>query len=123
MPPRQQADTAIRTLSAQASRRAADALTRQDIFRVQKDTRHAPVTTAYRTIHAFGVVMLDLHNHSGIGGEATLAILREIDSQIQAIVCSGDWGHPVMQHCQKHGFVRALAKPCRLAERHDVVLR
>ena len=56
---------------------------------------------AYITIHAFVVVILDLYNCIGTGGEATLATLREIDPQIKAIVCSGDCGYPVMYHCQK----------------------
>ena len=72
--------------------------------------------------HTFVAVILDLHNRIGAGGEATVVKLREINPQIQAIVCSGDSCHPVMRHCQKYGFVRALAKPFSIEELRGVLL-
>ena len=74
------------------------------------------------TRHVFVAVILDLHNRIGAGGEATVVKLREINPHIQAISCSGDSHHPVMRHCQKYGFVRALAKPFSIEELHDVLL-
>jgi CheY-like chemotaxis protein len=73
-------------------------------------------------VDTFVVVILDLHNRTGIGGEDTLAKLREINPQVKAIICSSDRGHPVMQHYRKHGFVRALAKPFSIEELQDVLL-
>jgi len=74
------------------------------------------------TVHTFFVVILDLHNRIGIGGEATLAKLREIHPQVKAIICSGDRGHPAMCHYQENGFVRALVKPFSIEELDDVLL-
>ena len=74
------------------------------------------------TRHTFVAVILDLRNRIGAGGEATVVKLREINPHIQAIVSSGDSGHPVMRHFQKYGFVRALAKPFSIEELRHALL-
>jgi DNA-binding NtrC family response regulator len=66
---------------------------------------------AYEMGQPFTGVILDLHNHVGLGGQVTLPKLLEIDPQVKAIVCSGDSDHPVMTHYQSYGFAGSLEKP------------
>jgi len=59
----------------------------------------------------FDVVILDLTVKGGMGGEETLARLREIDPAVKAVVSSGYTSSAVQASYRDHGFLAALGKP------------
>jgi CheY-like chemotaxis protein len=69
----------------------------------------------------FALVVLDLHNTCGMGGELTLGALRDLDPQVKVIVCSGDHYHPVFRQYHDYGFSAALRKPFELEEFRDLL--
>ncbi len=69
----------------------------------------------------FDAVILDLTVRGGMGGEETIAQLREIDPGVQAIVSSGYSRDPVMRDFTRYGFSGALPKPYKLRELFDVL--
>ncbi len=60
---------------------------------------------------AFDLVILDLTIPGGMGGEETLAGLKEIDPEVNAVVTSGYSKDPIVADYSGHGFVGALIKP------------
>jgi signal transduction histidine kinase/CheY-like chemotaxis protein len=76
------------------------------------------ITLCARAMNAgepYGLAILDLTVPVGMGGRETLAKLREIDSDLRAIVCSGYSSDPVMSRFADYGFQGALQKPFGLA--------
>jgi DNA-binding NtrC family response regulator len=65
----------------------------------------------------FDAVILDLRVPNGLGGMDTLRSLRQIDSRVRAIVCSGTLTEPVAFY-REQGFCAELAKPFRLQDIH-----
>ena len=63
----------------------------------------------------FQLVILDLTVISGMGAQATLAALRQIDPHVRAIISSGYGKDPAMVDFAAHGFVQAVAKPYEAA--------
>ena len=59
----------------------------------------------------FDAVIMDLTIPGGIGGRETVSLLRDLDPQIKAIVCSGYSTDSIMGDFEKHGFCGVLAKP------------
>lgn len=57
------------------------------------------------------VFVMDLTVPGGLGGVETIALLREFDPDITAIVSSGYSNDPVMANYRKHGFDAVLPKP------------
>jgi CheY-like chemotaxis protein len=82
---------------------------------------------AYRTAQQadapFDVVILDLTIPGGMGGQDTLARLRQMDPSVRAVASSGYSGDPAMSEPTRHGFVDRLIKPYTVAELEDVVAR
>lgn len=81
--------------------------------------------TAYREAweqgRPFDAVILDLTVPGGMGGEATLMALQQIDPEVKAIVSSGYSDYPVMSNYLEFGFVGMIAKPYKITDLSRVV--
>jgi PAS domain S-box-containing protein len=64
----------------------------------------------------FAAVIMDLTIPGGMGGKETIRVLREIDQNVKAIVCSGYSNDPVLAEYQKYGFIARVEKPYRMQE-------
>jgi PAS domain S-box-containing protein len=62
----------------------------------------------------FGVTILDLTIPGGMGGEATIKRLLEIDPNIKAIVSSGYANDPLMAKFENFGFRGVISKPYKI---------
>jgi PAS domain S-box-containing protein len=69
----------------------------------------------------FDLIILDLTIPGGMGGEDTLKKLKEIDSEVKAIVSSGYCDDPVMSEYKKHGFNAIVRKPYQYEELCKIV--
>ena len=69
----------------------------------------------------FAAAMLDLHNTLGKGGTDAMTELRELDPDVNAIICSGDQRAPAMRYFRAYGFRGALEKPFDLAALDNVL--
>lgn len=65
----------------------------------------------YETENKFDLVILDLNLPNEAGGKETIKQLRELDSDIVAVVSSGYSDDPIMAEHRLHGFNAALPKP------------
>ena len=79
--------------------------------------------TAFEQGEPFSLVLLDLTVPGGMGGLQTLTQLREIDPQVQAIVCSGYSNDEVIANYSRYGFVAVLHKPFKLEELSETLHR
>lgn len=57
------------------------------------------------------LLIFDLTIPLGMGGREALARIQEMDSTVQAIVCSGYSNDEVMSNHEEHGFSAVLSKP------------
>ena len=73
--------------------------------------------------HPFTTVILDLCVPIGIGGLATITSLRQVDPQVNAIVCSDSTNEPVMAAFAEYGFKGVLTKPFTVRELQSVIRR
>jgi PAS domain S-box-containing protein len=64
----------------------------------------------------FDVVILDLTVAGGMGGEMAVKRLKEIDSEVKALVSSGYSDSPVLANPKDYGFVGKIAKPYQAKE-------
>ncbi len=83
----------------------------------------AAFENAQREQKPFDIVILDLIVPRGLGGQATLERLRELDPEVRAIVCSGYAHDPVMALFEVYGFDGIMPKPFKLNELGDEVAR
>ncbi len=71
----------------------------------------------------FHAVILDLTVTGGIGGKDTVAVLKEIDPSVRAILATGYLDDPVVVNYHDHGFVDLIKKPFRIEELSRVLHR
>jgi nitrogen-specific signal transduction histidine kinase/ActR/RegA family two-component response regulator len=64
----------------------------------------------------YDAVILDLTIKGGMGGEATIKMLKAIDPTVKAIVSSGYSNNPVVANYQAYGFCEVVAKPYEMVE-------
>ncbi len=64
----------------------------------------------------YDVVLLDITVIGGMGGEACLRRLRELDPEVRAIVSSGYDEDGLLKHYLDQGFVACLTKPYRVSD-------
>ena len=64
----------------------------------------------------YDAVILDLTIKGGMGGQATIQKLKEIDPTVKAIVSSGYSDNPVLADYQEYGFCEVVAKPYGMIE-------
>jgi len=69
----------------------------------------------------FDAVILDLTIPGGMGGKEAVQKLREIDSQVKAIVSSGYSHDPVMADFKQYGFCGVVVKPYKIEELREVL--
>ena len=66
---------------------------------------------ALRDGRPYALVLLDNNVPGGLGGVATLRRLQRIDSEVCAVITSGNHCHPVVAEHRQYGFAAALCKP------------
>ena len=71
----------------------------------------------------FQAVLMDLSIPGGMGGREAIKFLREIDSEVTAIVSSGYSQDPVMADFTAYGFDAMISKPYRLESLINVLGR
>jgi PAS domain S-box-containing protein len=64
----------------------------------------------------FDVVIMDLTIPGGMGGKETIALLREIDPDVKAIVSSGYSNDPIISEYEKYGFSGCVCKPYKASQ-------
>jgi two-component system cell cycle sensor histidine kinase/response regulator CckA len=81
--------------------------------------------TLYRRYYAvdrpYDAVLLDLTIVGGMGGEETFRQLREIDSEVRAIVSSGHDNDEMARQFLAAGFCGYLTKPYRVADLSKII--
>jgi PAS domain S-box-containing protein len=78
---------------------------------------------ARQSSQPFDCVILDLTVPGGPGGKETIKRLRDMDSEIKAVVSSGYSNDPVMADYRKYGFKGVIAKPYRIPELNNILQR
>ena len=66
---------------------------------------------AHEAGRPFDAVVLDLTVRRGLGGEATVTLMRQVDPGLAAVVASGYSSDAVLSDPGRHGFDAAVAKP------------
>jgi len=69
----------------------------------------------------FEAVILDLTVPGGMGGKETLQNLREIDSEVKAIVASGYSTDPILSDYRHYGFCGAITKPFEIKKLRETL--
>ncbi len=96
-------------------------------YEVELTSDGADAIAAYREAREcgrpFDVVIMDLTVPGGMGGKETIGKLIEIDPAVKAIVASGYSNDLVLAEYGNYGFKGAVAKPYRLRDLGETVLR
>ncbi|MGQ9920368.1 MAG: hybrid sensor histidine kinase/response regulator [Desulfobacca sp.] len=69
----------------------------------------------------FAAVILDLTVPGGLGGKETVALLRQLDPEVRAIVSSGYGDDPILAHYGDFGFHGVIAKPYKITDLSQVL--
>jgi CheY-like chemotaxis protein len=73
-------------------------------------------SAALKSGRKFDSVIMDLTIPGGMGGKEAVAKLKELDTEVLAIVSSGYSNDPVMANFRDFGFSGCVAKPFRIDE-------
>lgn len=76
---------------------------------------------AMETGSPFDAVILDLTVPGGMGGQETIKSLKNLDSQVNAIVSSGYSNDPIISNHEKFGFKGMVTKPYRMQEMSEAL--
>ena len=76
---------------------------------------------AFETKKPFDLVILDLTIPGGMGGAEAIKKIREVHSDVKAIVSSGYSTDPIMSNFEQYGFNSVIAKPYELKELTTVI--
>jgi CheY-like chemotaxis protein len=76
---------------------------------------------AARKGESFQAVILDATVRGGVGGVETIARLRSLDPDVNAIICSGYSDAAAISQFLSYGFRGALSKPFTRRELADVL--
>ena len=68
----------------------------------------------------YDAVLVDLTIPGRMGGKETIALLRELDPDVRAIVSSGYCNDAVMSDFRSYGFSGVISKPYRIEEMSKV---
>ncbi len=71
----------------------------------------------------FDLVILDLSVPEGLGGKDAIALLRDYDPSVKAIVSSGYSHDPAVQDFARFGFAGKLSKPYKISDLKEVLER
>ena len=77
---------------------------------------------ARETDTPFSAVIVDLNVPGGMGGRETVEKLRQIDSNVKAVVSSGYPDDPIMTNFREYGFNAVISKPFRVSELNNALL-
>jgi signal transduction histidine kinase/ActR/RegA family two-component response regulator len=78
-------------------------------------------TKAMESKQPFDVVILDLTNKIGMGGQATMKKLLEINPDAKGIVITGYSDDPVVANFRAYGFSGFITKPATMEELNKVI--
>ncbi|NIP30916.1 MAG: PAS domain S-box protein [Candidatus Dadabacteria bacterium] len=82
---------------------------------------HEMYKRAYNSNKPFDLVIMDLTIPGSLGGKDTLMILKEFDSNINAVVSSGYSNDPVIANYREYGFKGIISKPYKVDELSRVI--
>jgi two-component system cell cycle sensor histidine kinase/response regulator CckA len=77
--------------------------------------------TAMESKEPFDVVILDLTNKIGMGGQETMKTLLELDRDVKGIVITGYSDDPVVANFRAYGFSGFITKPASMDELSKVI--
>lgn len=84
-------------------------------FKIQQTKDGAQTIQEYQKAlnngNIYDLVILDLTVPGGMGGKETIIKLKEIDPNINALICSGYSNDPVMSEFENFGFKGVIKKP------------
>ncbi|MEW5802815.1 MAG: PAS domain S-box protein [bacterium] len=78
---------------------------------------------ARKSGHPFDAIIMDITVPGGMGGEAAIRKLREVDPKVKAIVSSGYSSDALMADIKRSGFRGIIAKPYKVTELARVLQR
>lgn len=94
-------------------------------YRVTVVADGAAAVTAYQQAYQeddpFQLVIMDLIIPGGTGAGKAISLLQNFDSNLKAVVTSGDPHHEVVVNFRKYGFCGVLLKPIRLERVTDLL--
>ncbi|MEM8954944.1 MAG: response regulator [Verrucomicrobiota bacterium] len=96
-------------------------------YEVEATAHGAATVEAYRRARdegrCFDLVLMDLSIPEGMGGAEAIERIREMDSEVKAVVSSGYSNDPVMAAPEEYGFTAVLPKPYDPAELRDLIVK
>jgi PAS domain S-box-containing protein len=94
-------------------------------YQVSLASHGAAAIELYRRAWSMGapydVLIIDLTVPGGMGGQETIAHLRDLNPKIKAIVSSGYATDPIMADYERFGFVGVISKPYKIDELNKAI--
>ena len=85
----------------------------RDVIKVFQEAQSSP--------EPFDLLILDLVNPNRMGGEEAYQIIREIDSEINVVITSGETEHPMMLNPEKFKIQAVLPKPFKVTRLREIL--